>query len=67
MALASGTVLSELAFDFLLSELAFDFHANHQSRALGPDSESFITLRACALGIARSCPISTQTRLRYGT
>jgi hypothetical protein len=58
MALASGTVFSELAFDF---------HANHQSRALGPDSESFITLRACASGIARSCPISSQTQLRYGT
>lgn len=40
MALASGTVFSELAFDL---------HANHQFRALGPDSVLFITLRACAL------------------
>jgi hypothetical protein len=57
MALASGTVFSELAFDL---------HANHQFRALGPDSESFIILRACAFGTARSYSISSQIRLRYG-
>jgi hypothetical protein len=42
MALASGAVFSELAFDL---------HANHQSRAVGPDSDFFITLRACAYEI----------------
>ena len=58
MALASGTVFSELAFDL---------HANHQFRALGLDSVSFITLRACAFETMRGCSISSQTGLRYGT
>jgi hypothetical protein len=50
MALASRTVFSELAFDL---------HANHQLRALGPEPDFFITLRACAFETVRSCTISS--------